>query len=197
MNTVDGGNSENIAKHHVNAAGRRVYSFVFQGATIENPALDPLQQRLDSPQRYGFEVRKFAGGRTAWARRFANGTMMVLNPATKLHDIRDAEVVRILFVSPDGDLLQDARVRVVERSQGQELAYVRLTVNVAIDLMGTTPEAAKTAVMRQVGRALESGVIGSGEVEVLQHTFELSEVVRDTAGQQDYGNTNFSQLLDF
>jgi hypothetical protein len=184
-----------VARHHINAAGRRVYSFDCQGRSIENPAMDATQSRVVSPQEYGFTVKEFAGGRTAWTRSFANGTMMALNPQTKQHDLRGAEAVRIMFVSPQGELLQDSRLRLGARPQTQEVAHVRVTVNVAVDLLGATPEVAKTAVLRQIGRSLSVGAIGNGAVEVLQHSFELSEIVTESHTDHDYSNTNFSQLL--
>lgn len=187
---------ESVARHFVDGAGRRVYVFDHEGATIDNPAMDPTKKSSLSPQHYGFVVKEFAGGRTAWIREFSNGTMFVLNPATKSHVLSGAEAVRVMFVSPDGELLQDNRMRLGASARTPELATVRVTVNVVVDLLGATPDAAKNAVLRQMGRSLASGLLASGDVEVLSHSFELSEVVRDTQGPSDYANTNFSQLLD-
>jgi hypothetical protein len=187
---------ESVAKHYVDGAGRRVYGFDHDGVTIDNPAMDPAKKSIVSPQQYGFVVKEFAGGRTAWTREFSNGTMFVLNPSTKSHVLSGAEAVRVMFVSPEGDLLQDTRLRLGTSFRPPELATVRVTVNVVVDLLGATPDAAKNAVLRQVGRSLAAGLLASGDVEVLSHSFELSEVVSDAQGSADYANTNFSQLLD-
>lgn len=191
-----GNTGASLAKHFVDGAGRRVYGFEHEGVIVENPAMDPAKQSIVSPQYYGFEVKEFAGGRTAWTRDFSNGTMFVLNPSTKSHVLSGAEAVRVMFVSPGGELLQDSRLRLGASPRPPELATVRVTVNVVVDLLGATPEAAKNAVLRQVGRSLAAGLLPSGEVEVLRHSFELSEVVSDAQGPADYANTNFSQLLD-
>lgn len=191
-----GSEGASVARHFVNGAGRRVYVFDHDGATIDNPAMDPPKRSGVSPQDYGFVVKEFAGGRTAWVREFSNGTMLVLDPAAKSHLLSGAETVQILFVSPEGELLQDRSVRVGASARAPELATVRITVNVVVDLLGTTPDAAKNAVLRQMGAALPSGLLASGDVEVLSHSFELSEVVSDAHGHSDYANTNFSQLLD-
>ena len=183
------------ARHFVNGAGRRVYVFEHMGKSIDNPAMNPLRQELVSPQIYGFVVRQFVGGRTAWAKDFDNGTMLVLNPANRSHDLDGADAVRIMFVSPSGELLQDNRVRLTEMPRVPEFATVRVTVNVTVDLLGATPEAAKNAVLRQLGQALSTGVTANGDVEIVQHSFELSEVVAEPTAAQDYSNTNFSQLL--
>lgn len=191
-----GGVGAVVARHFVDGAGRRVYVFDHDGAIIDNPAMDPAKRSVISPQFYGFGVKEFAGGRTAWVRDFSNGTMFVLNPATKSHELSGAEAVRIMFVSPGGELLQDNRVLLGVRTRAPELATVRVTVNVVVDLLGATPEAAKNAVLRQMGRSLASGLLASGDIEVVSHSFELSEVVSDAPGRSDYSNTNFSQLLD-
>lgn len=183
------------ARHFINGVGRRVYVFDHMGRSIDNPAMDPLQRELVSPQVYGFAVRQFAGGRTAWAKDFGNGTMLVLNPVTRSHLLDGADAVRIMFVSPSGELLQDNRVRLAETPRVPEFATVRVTVNVTVDLLGATPEAAKNAVLRQLGQALSTGVTATGDVEIVQHSFELSEVVAEPTAAQDYSNTNFSQLL--
>jgi hypothetical protein len=191
-----GSGGESVARHFIDGAGRRVYVFDHEGVTIDNPAMDPIQKTVISPEHYGFVAKEFAGGRTAWIREFSNGTMFVLNPATKSHVLFGAEAVRIMFVSPGGELLQDNRVLLGVRERTPELATVRVTVNVVVDLLGATPEAAKNAVLWQMGRSLAAGLLASGEVEVLSHSFELSEVLSDKQGHSDYANTNFSQLLD-
>lgn len=183
------------ARHFVNGAGRRVYVFDFQGQLIENPAMNPATGEGVSPQTYGFVVREFAGGRTAWARDFGNGTMLALNPSTKSHHLEGSDAVRVMFVAPGGELLQDRRIRIAAARRAPELATVRVTVNVAIDLLGATPEAGKNAVLRHLGRALGAGATANGEVEILQHSFELSQVVAEGTTAPDYSNTNFSQLL--
>ena len=191
-----GGLKESVAKHFIDSAGRRVYGFDHEGVTIDNPAMDPVKKSPASPQRYGFVVKEFAGGRTAWARDFCNGTMFVLNPETNSHLLEGVDAVRVIFVSPEGELLQDTKVRLDTGARPPEVATVRVTVNVVVDLLGITPDAAKNAVLRQMGRSLAAGLLPTGDIEVLSHSFELSEVVADTHNHPDYANTNFSQLLD-
>lgn len=191
-----GGVGASVARHFVNGAGRRVYGFDHNGVVVDNPAMDPAKKSDVSPQYYGFVVREFERGRTAWVREFSNGNMFVFNPATKSHVLSGADTVQIMFVSVGGELLQDHRVRLGASARAPELATVRVTVNVVVDLLGTSPEVAKNALLRQMGASLASGLLASGDVEVLSHAFELSEVVSDTQGHSDYANTNFSQLLD-
>jgi len=171
------------------------YVFIHDDLEVDDPALDSTGRFFVSPRDYGFTIRGFKGGKTAWARDFANGTMLVVNTEGMSHVLSPKVPARILFVSHDGAALQDtgAVQRLAERLP--DLTTVRLTVNATFDLHGESPEVARTLLMRMVDRALLNGPRdGESEATIVDHMFESSSVV--DPGRPRATDTDFSQLLD-
>lgn len=171
------------------------YVFVHEDVEVDDPAVDATGRYFVSPREYGFTIRGFKGGKTAWARDFANGTMLVVNAEGLSHVLSPKVPARILFVADDGTVLQDTGVvqRVAERIP--DLITIRLTVNATFDLHGESPEVARTVLMRMVDRALLAGPrTGESEITVVDHMFESSSVVGTDRRRST--DTDFSQLLD-
>ncbi len=171
------------------------YVFVHDDVEMDDPAVDTTGRFFVSPREYGFSIRGFKGGRTAWARDFSNGVMLVVNAEGTSHVLSPKVPARILFVADDGAVLQDTGVaqRVAERIP--DLTTVRLTVNATFDLHGESPETARTVLMRLLDRALLSGPRpGESEATIVDHMFESSSVVGSSPRRNS--DTDFSQLLD-
>lgn len=171
------------------------YVFVHDDVEVDDPAVDATGRYFVSPREYGFTIRGFKGGKTAWARDFANGVMLVVNAEATSHVLSPKVPARVLFVTHDGAVLQDTGVtqRVAERVP--DLTTVRLTVNVTFDLHGESPETARTVLMRLLDRALLSGPRpGESEAMIVDHMFESSSVVGSSTRRNS--DTDFSQLLD-
>lgn len=171
------------------------YVFVHDDLEVDDPAVDATGRYFVSPREYGFTIRGFKGGKTAWARDFANGVMLVVNAEGTSHVLSPKVPARVLFITDDGAVLQDTGVaqRVVERVP--DLTTVRLTVNVTFDLHGESPETARTVLMRLLDRALLSGPRpGESEATIVDHMFESSSVVGNSTRRNS--DTDFSQLLD-
>ena len=171
------------------------YVFVHDDVEVDDPAVDATGRYFVSPREYGFTIRGFKGGKTAWARDFANGVMLVVNAEGTSHVLSPKVPARVLFVTDDGVVLQDTGVaqRLVERVP--DLTTVRLTVNVTFDLHGESPETARTVLMRLLDRALLSGPRpGESEATIVDHMFESSSVVGSSTRRNS--DTDFSQLLD-
>ncbi|MDO8287539.1 MAG: hypothetical protein Q7T69_21270 [Rhodoferax sp.] len=171
------------------------YVFVHDDVEVDDPAVDATGRYFVSPREYGFTIRGFKGGKTAWARDFANGVMLVVNAEGTSHVLSPKVPARVLFVTDDGMVLQDTGVaqRVAERVP--DLTTVRLTVNVTFDLHGESPETARTVLMRLLDRALLSGPRpGESEATIVDHMFESSSVVGSSTRRNS--DTDFSQLLD-
>jgi hypothetical protein len=172
------------------------YTFVHNDLEIDNPSLEPSSLHFVSPREYGFSIRGFQGGKTAWARDFANGTMLVVNADGQSHVLSPRGGSRVLFVDRDGTLLQDSGSAMRAPPRAPDLATVRLTLTATVDLQGESPEAARALLMRMVDRAVLSGALpGEPDIRVLEHAFEGSAVLSadDRPGSTD---TDFSQLLD-
>ena len=177
------------------AAGVVRYVFVHEDLEMDDPAVDATGRFFVSPREYGFTIRGFKGGRTAWARDFANGAMLVVNAEGTSHVLSPKVPARVLFVAEDGTVLQDTGVAPQAAQRIPDLTTVRLTVNATFDLHGESPETARTILMRLLDRALLSGPRpGESEATIVDHMFESSSVVgRATPRTSD---TDFSQLLD-
>lgn len=177
------------------APGVYRYSFVHDDFEIDDPSLDANGRLFVSPREYGFAIRGFHHGKTAWARDFSNGTMLVVNPDGQSHVLSTKMRARILFISPDGVVLQDSAVSQRDIHAAQELATVRLTVNVTLELNGESPEAGRAYLMRSLERALlESSTMAGSPVRVMEHSFEQIAVLPE--GRNRSNDTDFSQLLD-
>lgn len=171
------------------------YVFIHDDLEVDNPAVDSTGRFFVSPREYGFSIRGFKGGKTAWARDFLNGTMLVVNTEGLSHVLSPKVPARILFVGNDGTVLQDTGMaqRVAERIP--DLITIRLTVRATFDLHGESPEVARALLMRMVDRALLSGQrIGETEATVVEHSFESTTVVGEDRRRST--DTDFSQLLD-
>ncbi len=171
------------------------YVFIHEDLEVDDPAVDSTGRFFVSPREYGFSIRGFKGGKTAWARDFSNGTMLVVNTEGLSHVLSPKIPARILFIGHDGTVLQDTGTvqRLAERIP--DLITVRLTVNATFDLHGENPEVARTLLMRMVDRALLTGPReGESEATVVDHMFESSSVVG--VERRRATDTDFSQLLD-
>ena len=172
------------------------YTFVHNDLEIDNPSLDSSSLHFVSPREYGFSIRGFQGGKTAWARDFANGTMLVVNADGQSHVLSPRGGSRVLFVDRDGTLLQDSGSVMHAPLRAPDLATVRLTLIATVDLQGESPEAARALLMRMVDRAVLSGALpGEPDIRVLEHAFEGSAVL-SADDRPSSTHTDFSQLLD-
>lgn len=171
------------------------YVFVHDDLEIDDPAIDATGRFFVSPREYGFTIRGFKGGRTAWARDFANGTMLVVNTEATSHVLSPKVPARVLFLAEDGTVLQDTGIADIVPSRIPDLTTVRLTVNVTFDLHGESPEMARTLLIRLLDRALLTGPRpGESEATVVDHMFESSSLVG--TDRRRSSDTDFSQLLD-
>ncbi|WP_296509585.1 hypothetical protein [Rhodoferax sp.] len=175
--------------------GEYRYTFVHDELEIDDPSLDTNGRFFVSPRDYGFVIRGFEEGRTAWARDFSNGTMLVVNAEARSHVLSPKMAARVLFIAPDGALLQDTGGAGRPAQPVPELATIRLTLTATVDLNGLSQEAARAELIRLVDRAVLAAQASQGDgVRVLEHAFDSASVVSsDTPGSSD---TNFSQLLD-
>lgn len=177
-------------------AGVTRYTFVHDDLEIDDPSLDVSGRHFVSPREYGFSIRGFLGGKTAWARDFANGTMLVVNADGQSHVLSPRGASRVLFVGRDGTLLQDSGLASRAPQRAPDLATVRLTLVATVDLQGESPEAARALLMRMVDRAVLAGALpGEPDVRVMEHAFEGSAVL-SADNSPSSTHTDFSQLLD-
>lgn len=176
-------------------AGVVRYTFVHDDLEIDDPSLDMTGRHFVSPREYGFGIRGFQGGKTAWARDFANGTMLVVNADGQSHVLSPKLPARILFVAPDGALLQDSGHALHQAHRVPDLATIRLTLTATVDLHGESTDAARALLMRMVDRAIVTGALpGESDITVVEHAFEGSTVLSgETPASSE---TDFSQLLD-
>lgn len=172
------------------------YVFVHDDLEVDNPTLDASGRYFISPREYGFSIRGFKGGKTAWARDFSNGTMLVVNAEGRSHVLSPKLPARILFVADDGVVLQDTASAERSSERVPDLTTVRLTINATFDLHGESPEVARTLLMRMVDRAVLAGPRpGESEAVVVDHLFESSAVIGN-GNERRPSDTDFSQLLD-
>lgn len=177
------------------ASGGYRYMFVHEDLEVDDPALDASGRYFTSPREYGFSIRGYTGGRTAWVRDFANGTMLVVNPEGVSHVLSPKVPARILFVDTDGNVLQDTGTAPVQVGREPELVAIRLTVQATFDLAGSTPEVARNRLMRMVDKALLAApAAGANEPKLVDHLFESSAVMNQDRRRST--DTDFSQLLD-
>ena len=170
------------------------FAFEHEGTEIIDPSHDATGDLFVSPRDYGFAIRGFLGGRTAWVRDFSNGTMLLGSPDGQSHVLSPRFAARILFIGLDGAVLQDTGAAQRPASRPSELLTLRLTVNVTVDLDGATPEAARAQLVRLLDKALvEAEDADDHPFQIKEHAFEQVAVHADDRG---FGNTDFSQLLD-
>ena len=184
-----------VAHQRHMAAGRLRFTFVHDDLEIDDPTLDVTGRHFVSPREYGFTIRGFEGGRTAWARDFANGSMLVVNGDGESHVLSPKLPSRILFIDAHGAVLQDSGSETVAHHAAPELATVRITLNVTFDLQGRSPEAARRHLVRLLDAALvRSGTPAAGKPYLLHHAYETSTVL--TEETRASADTDFSKLLD-
>ena len=177
------------------ASGVSRYVFVHQDVEVDDPAIDASGRFFVSPREYGFSIRGFRGGKTAWARDFGNGTMLVVNAEGTSHVLSPKLPSRVLFVAEDGSVLQDTGLAERPAARIPDLTTVRLTINATFDLHGESPEVARTLLMRMVDRAVLSGPSpGESAAVVVDHMFESSAVLGSEHRRSS--DTDFSQLLN-
>ncbi len=172
------------------------YTFVHDDLEIDDPSRDTSGRHFVSPREYGFSIRGFQGGKTAWARDFANGTMLVIHSDGQSHVLSPRAPARVLFVDRDGSVLQDTGLVAGAPQRAPDLATIRLTLTATVDLQGESPEAARALLMRMVDRAVLAGALpGEPDVRVVEHAFEGSAVLSADSSPGST-HTDFSQLLD-
>ncbi|WP_296445717.1 hypothetical protein [Rhodoferax sp. UBA5149] len=181
-------------KRTVSSGGYR-YSFVHDDVEIDDPSVDVTGRFFVSPREYGFSIRGFQGGKTAWVRDFDNGSMLVVNAEGLSHVLSSKVPSRILFVAADGSVLQDTGSLPRLQPRTADRVSVRLTINATFDLNGESPEVARHLLMRMVDHAILAGpMTGESRASLIEHSFEASAVFSDE--NTGYGNTDFSKLLD-
>jgi hypothetical protein len=171
------------------------YTFVHDDLEIDDPSLDVSGRFFVSPRDYGFTIRGFQGGKTAWARDFSNGTMLAVNADGQSHVLSPKIPARVLFVDLQGMVLQDSGLHSKSAQRAPDLATIRLTITATVDLNGESPEAARAMLMRMVDRSIAAGPAnGDGHASVVDHAFDGSSVVSGDSPRSS--DTDFSQLLD-
>lgn len=184
-----------VARKRRLGQGELRFTFVHGDVEVEDPALDISARFFVSPKEYGFVVREFEGRKTAWARDFDNGTMLVTNPEGDSHVLSPKVPARIFFIDAGGYALQDTGLVPSAQYRGAEMATVRMTITATYDLQGAEPEAARIALFELLDAALVSALRGSSApVRLLDHTFESSGLIVEDP--QTSSNTDFSKLLD-
>lgn len=175
--------------------GQMRYTFVHDDLEIDDPALDVSARYFVSPRDYGFTARELEGARTAWARDFDNGMMLVMNAEGDSHVLSPKLASRIVFVDWAGRTLQDTGLVEAAQHRGAQLATVRLTLTASYELRDQEPEAARAALIGLLDGALVQAMRDSGaSVQLLDHSFESSSLVVEDP--QTSSDTNFSKLLD-
>lgn len=175
-------------------SGAPRYTFVHDDMEIDDPSFDTTGRHFVSPRDYGFSIRGFKGGKTAWARDFSNGTMLVVNADGQSHVLSPKIPARVLFIDPQGMVLQDSGLTGRTSSGTPDLATIRITITATVDLRGELPEAARAMLMRMVDRAVLAGpTTGECDAAVVDYAFEGSSVV--SAENRRSSDTDFSQLL--
>ncbi len=177
------------------AQGQVRYTFVHQDLEVDDPAMDLFARHFVSPREYGFAVREFEDGRSAWARDFDNGSMLVMNPDGDSHVLSPKMPARVVFVDPAGRVLQDTGLVQAAQSRGADLATVRLTLTATYDLQNSDPEEARAALIGMLDNAFVTSLRQPEDsVVLLDYSFESSGlIVEESHGSSD---TNFSKLLD-
>lgn len=175
--------------------GQMRYTFVHEDLEIDDPSQDVSTRYFKSPREYGFAVREYDGPRTAWARDFENGTMLVTNAAGDSHVLSPKLPARIIFLDPSGYPLQDTGAVQSADHRDAEVVKVRMTITATYDLQGAEPEAARSALIALLDDTLVDAMRFSEEkVQLLDHTFESSSLLIDD--RKASSDTDFSKLLD-
>ncbi|OYU45000.1 MAG: hypothetical protein CFE44_09845 [Burkholderiales bacterium PBB4] len=175
--------------------GQMRYTFVHDHLEIDDLSQDVSTRYFKSPRDYGFTVREYDGARTAWARDFENGTMLVTNVAGDSHVLSPKLPARIIFLDPTGYPLQDTGALQSADQRDAEVVKVRMTITATYDLQGAEPEAARSALIALLDETLVDAMRFSEEkVRLLDHAFESSSLLIED--HKTSSDTDFSKLLD-
>ena len=121
--------------------------------------------------------------------------MLVVNADGQSHVLSPRTPSRILFVAPDGSLLQDSALTARAAPRAPELVTIRLSLVATVDLQGESPEAARALLMRMVDRGIVGGARpGEPDATVVEYAFEGAAVLPPENPSSSH--TDFSQLLD-
>jgi len=173
------------------------YRFAFQQGddAISDPSHDPSGELFVSPREYGFSIRGFQGGNTAWARDFANGTMLLTSADGQSHVLSPRFPARIVFIAGDGAVLQDSGGERRVAREASEIVTLRVTVSATVDLNGVSADSARTQLAGLLDDALDQWAVArQSGVTLLDHMVEQVSVAPDRRTQSS--DTDFSQLLD-
>jgi len=170
------------------------YRFAFQQGddVIRDPSHDPSGELFVSPREYGFSIRGFQGGNTAWARDFANGTMLLTSADGQSHVLSPRFPARIVFLSVNGTVLQDSGGERRAASPPSEYVMVRMTVNATVSLNGMSAESVRAQLVDVLDAALDQW--NQSDATLVDHVIEQVIIAPDRRTQSS--DTDFSQLLD-
>jgi hypothetical protein len=176
-------------------AGEAHYVFRFEGQEIADPSHDASGALFISPRDYGFSIRGFQGGKTAWAKDFENGVMLLSSPDGQSHVLSPRYPARILFVGNDGAILQDSGAQRQPVRTVSEAVTVRLTVSVDLDINGESREAVGARLAGLLDAALsDSALATEARLDIVDHV--IDQVSVNPSRQRRSSDTDFSQLLD-
>lgn len=177
------------------AAGEARYVFRFQDQEIADASHDPSGALFVSPRDYGFSIRGFEGGKTAWAKDFENGVMLLSSPDGQSHVLSPRYPTRIVFVGRDGAVLQDTGAQQQVVRAASDVMTVRLTVSVDVDINGESKEAVGARLAGLLDAALSDGALAAeARLDIVDHV--IDQVSVNPSRQRRSSDTDFSQLLD-
>jgi hypothetical protein len=177
------------------ANGETRYVFRFQDQEIADPSHDATGALFVSPRDYGFSIRGFQGGKTAWAKDFENGVMLLSSPDGQSHVLSPRYPARILFVGNDGAVLQDSGSQRQVVRAASEVVTVRLTVSVEVDLNGESQDMVRARLASLLDAALSNRDIATeARLDIVDHV--IDQVSVNPSLQRRSSDTDFSQLLD-
>jgi len=177
------------------APGQYRFAFMQGNDAINDPSHDPGGELFVSPREYGFSIRGFQGGNTAWARDFSNGTMLLTSADGQSHVLSPRFPARIVFLALDGSVLQDSGGERRAASPSSDYVTVRMTVNATVSLNGFSAEMARAQMVDVLDAALDQWAqSGQSDAVLVDHAIEQVTVTPDRRTQSS--DTDFSQLLD-
>lgn len=175
--------------------GQYFFAFAHGENSIIDPSHDPGGNVFVSPREYGFSIRGFQGGNTAWARDFSNGTMLLTSPDGQSHVLSPRFAARIVFLSTDGSVMQDTGVERRDPNSESEVVTVRMTISATMELNGSSSAAARAQLVEAVHEALDQwSQSPQSRVALLDHAVDQVTVSADRRNRSS--DTDFSQLLD-
>lgn len=184
------------AANHIQVTpGQYLFAFVHGEDSIIDPSHDPGGSAFVSPREYGFSIRGFQGGNTAWARDFSNGTMLLTSPDGQSHVLSPRFAARIVFLATDGTIMQDTGADRRNASSESEVVTVRMTISATLELNGSSSAAARAQLVEAVHEALDQwSQTPQSRIALLDHAVDQVTVSPDRRNRSS--DTDFSQLLD-